>query len=164
MALQHVLVPLDGSPFAEQALQYAVSLVSETGKVTLLMVIEIPVIYSMVSPSPPILPGEMEDYETHRKKRLLRSQEYLNRIANELSVSKIDCKVINAPDPAETIVETARDQQVNAIVMSTHGRRGVSRWLMGSVTQKVLHAAPCPVFVVPNRALPNPESAHTPNC
>jgi len=151
MTLKHVLVPLDGSPLAEQGLQYAERLVGKAGKVTLLMVVELPLVYPMVSPSPPILPGEIEDYETHRKKQLLKSQEYLNLIAKKLSVGEIEHKIVDAADPAEIIVEIAEEKQVDAIVMSTHGRRGLSRWLMGSVTQKVIQAAHCPIFIIPNR-------------
>jgi nucleotide-binding universal stress UspA family protein len=155
MVLQHVLIPLDGSPLAEQALQYAESLVGKAGKVTLLMVVELPVIYPMVSPSPPILPGEVEDYEMHRKKILLKAREYLNQISPKISMTNIQFHVVDAHDPAETIIEIAKEKQVDAIAMSTHGRRGLGRWLMGSVTQKVLQAAPCPILVIPNKVVAN---------
>ena len=57
--------------------------------------------------------------------------------------------MVEAGDPATVIVETAQKLHVDAIVMSTHGRSGLSRWLFGSVTQKVLAASCCPVFVIP---------------
>ena len=53
-------------------------------------------------------------------------------------------------DPASVIVDTAGQLHVDAIVMSTHGRSGISRWIFGSVTNKVLGMAECPVLVVPS--------------
>ncbi|MBZ0306650.1 MAG: universal stress protein [Anaerolineae bacterium] len=51
--------------------------------------------------------------------------------------------------PSETIVEVAKKLNVDAIVMSTHGRSGLSLLLLGSVTHKVLNTSACPVFVIP---------------
>ncbi|MFQ5530430.1 MAG: universal stress protein, partial [Gemmatimonadota bacterium] len=60
-----------------------------------------------------------------------------------------DVKVIFDDDPAHTIVAFASEQPIDLIVMATHGRTGVGRWLMGSVTSKVLRASSVPVVVVP---------------
>jgi universal stress protein A len=49
-------------------------------------------------------------------------------------------------DVAETILETARDQKVDLIVMGTHGRHGIAHLLLGSVAERVLRDAPCPVL------------------
>jgi nucleotide-binding universal stress UspA family protein len=146
--MEHVLVPLDGSPLAEQALPHAESLAD---RLTLVMAIELPDIYPMISPSPPILPGEVEDYNTRRNRIMLHGEAYLTQIAKKLSAAKVEVEVVASDDPAETIVKVAAEKQVDAIVMSTHGRTGLRRWLMGSVTQKVLQASPCPVVVIPNR-------------
>ena len=50
--------------------------------------------------------------------------------------------------PFQEIVETAKSQQVDLIVMGTHGRTGLHHVLLGSVAEKVVHLAPCPVLVV----------------
>ena len=60
--------------------------------------------------------------------------------------------------PAERILEQAEELAVDAIVMSTHGRSGVSRWVFGSVAQKVLSGASCPIFIIPLRSLHSPET------
>ena len=52
------------------------------------------------------------------------------------------------------IVERAHALHVDAIVMSTHGRSGLNRWMFGSVTQRVLALMPCPVLVVPGQGSP----------
>jgi nucleotide-binding universal stress UspA family protein len=66
-------------------------------------------------------------------------------------------------DPAPAIVEYARDHDIDLIVMGTHGRTGVSRALLGSVTERVVRSAPCPVLAVPGelpfRAVAAPEAS-----
>jgi nucleotide-binding universal stress UspA family protein len=55
-------------------------------------------------------------------------------------------------DPALQILQAARDTEADLIVMATHGRKGVSRVVLGSVTEGVLHATPCPLLTIPPRA------------
>jgi nucleotide-binding universal stress UspA family protein len=55
-------------------------------------------------------------------------------------------------DPAFQILQAGRDGQADLIVMATHGRKGVSRAVLGSVTEAVLHATPCPLLIIPARA------------
>jgi nucleotide-binding universal stress UspA family protein len=76
---------------------------------------------------------------------------YLKRIAENLTAtSQLEVRYeFFTGEPASIIVDRAKALNVDAIVMSTHGRSGFSRWLFGSVTQKVLNAMPCPVLVVP---------------
>jgi nucleotide-binding universal stress UspA family protein len=57
-------------------------------------------------------------------------------------------KQVEATAPAERILAYVEDQDIDLIVMGTHGRRGLSRALLGSVTEAVVRQAPCPVFVV----------------
>jgi hypothetical protein len=56
--------------------------------------------------------------------------------------------------PAEEIAQTAADLEADLVVVGTHGRRGISRLLLGSVAEAVVRLAPCPVFVVRPKALP----------
>jgi nucleotide-binding universal stress UspA family protein len=62
-------------------------------------------------------------------------------------------------DPAQAIVEYARSQGIDLIVMGTHGRTGVSRALLGSVTERVVRSAPCPVLAVPGDLPPRAVAA-----
>jgi nucleotide-binding universal stress UspA family protein len=59
--------------------------------------------------------------------------------------------VVEIGEPAHIIAETAVKEHVDAIMMTTHGRSGVSRWLFGSITNKVLNVATCPVLVIPSK-------------
>ncbi|NJN82626.1 MAG: universal stress protein [Caldilineaceae bacterium] len=55
-------------------------------------------------------------------------------------------------DPADRIIKFVTDNNIDVVVMSTHGRTGLKRWFMGSVAQKVLHHASCPVLIVRDEA------------
>lgn len=149
--LSHILVPLDGSTLAEMALEHAKRIVAPDGKITLVTVVqapEFPVYDFYPSPSPSV-----KSYETALHDAMPRAKEYLERVAHDLEQEMhIQVAVeVEAGDPASVLVELAMRLHVDAIVMSTHGRSGFSRWIFGSVTQKVLGVTPCPVFVVPGR-------------
>ena len=58
----------------------------------------------------------------------------------------------HSANPGASIVDYARDHEISMIVMASHGRSGVSRWLLGSVANKVVQSSPVPVVVVPVRS------------
>jgi nucleotide-binding universal stress UspA family protein len=149
--LNHVLVPLDSSELAEEALAYARQVTGPGGKITLMMVVIAPeYVTSGFYPVP--FEYQVENYETIRQNRIKEAQDYLTTIAGRLKDDNFDVShAILVGDPAECIVEQADSLAVDAIVMSTHGRSGLSRWVFDSVTQKVLSATERPVLVVPNR-------------
>jgi len=138
--LKHILVPLDGSALAEKALDYAVRIIAPKRRITLVCIVEIPDVASSFHPNIMMV----EDH-------LASARLYLDRIASELRKEhqlRVDIE-IKVGDPATMITNIAETEFVDAIVISTHGRTGVQRFIFGSVTQKVLNAMPCPVFVVP---------------
>lgn len=147
--LKHVLVPLDGSQLAEQALGYVSQIVDpNVGSVTLLSVLDVPD-YPIGAYYPSMMSVEMTP-ENVSEKMMPRAQSYLEHHAESLRAAGyvVDIEVVIG-EPASMIVELAEEKSVDAIVMSTHGRSGLSRWIFGSVANKVLIAAPCPVFIVP---------------
>ena len=149
--LSTVLVSLDGSELAELALPYAREIVDKSGEIVLLSIVDLPdfPIYT-VYPVPIAAPEP--DYNVVVTDMLSKAREYLDHLANNLRLSGYRVKtVVKAGDPAECIIEESQSRGVDAIVMSTHGRSGLSKWLFGSVTQKVLSVMPCPVVVVPGK-------------
>lgn len=149
--LRHILVPLDGSELAYSALEHVKDILDPAGTLTLLTVLEnpdLPVYDFYPMPTAPLL-----DYEKMFETAKARAQEYLAHIATEMGGGhRFDIRYeVEVGDAATTIVETAKKRQVNAIVMCTHGRSGLSRWLFGSVTEKVLMSSVCPVYVTPAR-------------
>lgn len=142
---KHILVPLDGSSLAEKALDYAVQIVAPKRRVTLVSIVEIPDVANTFHPLPANL--------TMVEENLASAREYLNRVAIELRQKhKLRVNIeVRVGKPAEVITHLAETEFVDAIVMSTHGRNGIERFIFGSVTQKVLNAMPCPVFIVPGK-------------
>ncbi|MBZ0285278.1 MAG: universal stress protein [Anaerolineae bacterium] len=149
--LKHVLVPLDGSQLAEDALQHAASILGADGRMTLVSAVEVPEvpIYGYYPPA------TIPDYDAAKADLLPQARAYLDGVAKNLKrlhpemVISIEAEI---GEPAEIITNMAEKYHVDAIVMSTHGRSGLSRWLFGSVTNKVLSAKPCPVYVVPSQS------------
>jgi nucleotide-binding universal stress UspA family protein len=145
----HILVPLDGSGISEEALTEATRMLGVGGKITLVTAVDVPELpahsfdlYGGVIFSDSETQRQMEDWAKH----------YLDSTAEALTEEgfKVN-KVVVVGDPAKIISETATLEKVDAIVMTTHGRSGVSRWLFGSITNKVLSIAPRPVLVVPSQ-------------
>ena len=137
-----IVVALDGSELSEGILPYARSFAKTLEiPVELLHVVDPDhFLYSVFAHQ-----GRYYDIMTAEKKR---SIDYLSKIATSFSDStSVDCSV-ETGNPAEVIVDRAASHAGILIAMTTHGRSGIKRWLLGSVAQKVLHAAVSPLFLV----------------
>lgn len=148
--LDHILIPLDGSLLAEEALGPAKQILNPQGKVTLINIVET-LVHWEFGIAPEILLGQSDDVT---EQIMPRARIYVEHIAKSIRAEGFEVVTLALyGDAATMIVETASARKVDAIAMSTHGRSGFSRWLFGSVTSKVLSAAPCPVFVIPSKHL-----------
>ncbi len=139
MAVSHnVLVPLDGSELAECALDAARD-VAES--ITLLVVTYAP------SAEPLREFAASEDVSTTDAAEI-----YLDQVAGRLDGHDVRKVTVAGRNVAEEIVAYAAANDVTMIVMSTHGRSGIGRWLIGNITDKVVRISAVPVLVVPARA------------
>ena len=141
MTVHHVLVPIDCSPSAEQALAYAIAIAQKLqARVTLLHVIQPPLVAGAdmgAWPSPAFL-HELEAAIT-------RDMEgYLARVTDAGLAGAI---AVMHGVPFQEILDTAKTRQVDLILMGTYGRTGLSHILLGSVAEKVVRLAPCPVLI-----------------
>jgi nucleotide-binding universal stress UspA family protein len=149
---QRILVPLDGSPRAEQALPVAARIARATGgTIILLRATPIPIqygpyMYGSYPSSAPVFSREILDAD------LARAQYYLAAAAQSehLVGIRTETKAIAGP-AAHTILTIARLQHVDLIVMCTRGLTGLKRWVLGSVAHKVLRHSTIPVLVLPVR-------------
>lgn len=141
--VKQILVPLDGSALAEAALSHARYLAQQLGsRIVLLRIVVSP--YSIAAPDL-ILAG----YDASHDDFVRAAREYLETVAADLRSDGLSVSILTGEGPvAEAILEAAADAGVDMIVMSTHGRGGVSRWVYGSVADRVLQAATCPVLLV----------------
>jgi universal stress protein A len=136
MKCQHILVPVDFSPDAERALDYAIALARQfQAHLTLLHIIHIPVTTDVDLSS---YYGEME---TSAQQGMAANQK---RVADAGLTADI---AIMRGTPFREIVDVAGNQRVDLIVMGTHGRTGLQHLLLGSVAERVVRLAPCPVMV-----------------
>lgn len=151
--LCHVVVPLDGSNLSEQALAYAKDVLCENGKITLVSIVELPMDTDYALVDIPMTVVAARAYsEDDLNVTYRRVRDYLESKARQLTNNGYEVQtVVETGDPATVIVDIAHTHDVDAIVMTTHGRTGLSRWLFGSVTQKVVSTMPCPVLVVPGK-------------
>ena len=143
LPLQKILVPTDFSDTASEALKYSADLANRyDAEVTLLHVYPLPgLAYSegFVAPSPEAMESAIELINRAMKQSLER--------AREAGVQKLASQSISG-HPFPVIVQTARDGDYDLIVMGTHGRTGLRHALLGSVTEKVVRKAHCPVLTV----------------
>jgi nucleotide-binding universal stress UspA family protein len=140
---RRILVPLDGSELAEQVVPYARLLGrSLKADIELLRITE---------PVPPEVGDILKGKYPHEIAAGLQHQakQYLDKLLPSAAGGGLKVTSLVAEgSPAEVIVKTAEGQPATLIAMSTHGRSGVTRWVMGSVTDKVLHATTNPLLII----------------
>jgi nucleotide-binding universal stress UspA family protein len=141
------MVPLDGSPLAAQALPLAADLAERAGAELLMMqAVEASIeAYPLIAPlgRPDLMPSEMLRMLRVRAGQQLEDQAALLRDRG----IHVATHVVNG-HPAEAIIDEATRHTVDLLVIATHGYSGLKRWALGSVTDKVLHAATTPLLLV----------------
>ena len=145
MAIKRILVPIDFTRDSDAALGYAVSLAQQLGaSVHLLHVVENPLTAGMWSAGVYTVeaPGLQVDVVRDAEERLTRMIPTIAGVRYGLEHD------VRTGPPAATIVEFARDQLSDLIVMGTHARTGLAHALIGSVAEQVLRTAPCPVLTL----------------
>ena len=156
---QNVVVPLDGSSIAEQVLPHVKDLISgRTTRVHLISIAPLsPVgtgagaplhLYPLV-----ISPADLELHAQERDRIEEELRNYLRGIAIELTEGNVKTQVeVRFGEPAEEILAYAEDVKANLIAMCTHGRTGLARWAYGSIAEKVMRHADCPVLLIRAKA------------
>lgn len=141
MLPKHILVPTDLSEGAEQALDYACELARTLGaQIHLLNVVSIP---SLGVPELGLaLTATMID------QLVVDNQTAIDRLAKTRCTAQVGNVLVKMGDARDVINETAKELAIDLIVMGTHGRRGISRALLGSVAETVVRSAPCAVLTV----------------
>ena len=134
------LVPVDFSKGSEAALSHAVALAKED-KAKLILI--------HVIPAAMVYPGEATKFDFYA---LLErdARENVARLAKRKKLKPTDYRLIlvRGVDPADVIARQARQLRVSMIIMGSHGRTGLQRLLMGSVAERTLRYARCPVLIV----------------
>jgi len=137
-----MLIPLDGSKTAEEVLPYARRLAAGARvAVELLGVVEMGDIAEDIASNQAAYAGALV------REAIRNSTEYLEKLAQTFHDGKVRCDVQQGR-PEDIIIAAASADRATLIAMATHGRSGVTRWLLGSVTEKVLRGTVNPLLVV----------------
>ncbi len=139
--IKKVLVPIDFSDYSKEALIYTLNFIKcFNADITLVYVIE-PVIY------PPDFSATQISIPPTDVEITKNAEENLNRLINREIPSEIKVKsVIKIGKPFYEIIETAKEENIDLIIISSHGHSGVEKILFGSTAEKVVRKAPCPVL------------------
>jgi nucleotide-binding universal stress UspA family protein len=135
-----VLLPFDFSDAATEALATARDMVARTELLWILHVVP-----PVSSASPGFLMGEV-DPDTLRA----QADTALAKAISEAGFGEARRRIAIG-DPASEIIDVAREIDAHVIVMPSRGKTGLRRWMIGSVAEKVVRQAPCPVLVLPIR-------------
>ena len=140
--MEKLLVATDGSKFSKSAIREAISLAKTCSS----KLIAVSVVTTNV---------EFEDLVPQVVAKAEREvREHLESIKNKALKEGVDCEIVihRSEEPFRDIVNDAAKNKVDMIIIGTHGRTGLKRLMMGSVTAKVIGHAPCKVLVVPKDA------------
>jgi nucleotide-binding universal stress UspA family protein len=141
MEFHRILAPTDFSKYSMQAIKYARDLAQTfTGTLVLLHIVELPP-YPIEGLPPSELGGNLADDLEHQ------ATSDLARVLTDEAEVKIVRRVV-VGIPYRKIIEVAEAEKVDLIVMATHGRTGLSHLFMGSVAERVVRTAPCPVLTI----------------
>ncbi len=144
IAIRNILAPTDFSPHAEVGLRYACSLAEKFG--ARLHVLHILSEVVPVGPDPMIAPVLPPDYYTESE---AQSQEALKDVIKpEWGKPAAIETVVKWGSPVEVVLEYARNSPIDLIVIATHGRTGLSHFLLGSVAERIVREGPCPVLTI----------------
>jgi nucleotide-binding universal stress UspA family protein len=144
MSFKRILFPTDGSEVTGKALATALDLAKSSSGQLFTISVKEPFPYSAISEMQPVPPQEF--YDAQERIAAARVKE----VVDAAQAAGVSCKghTVEALHPWEAILDHAKSQQCDLVVMASHGRRGVAALLLGSETQRVLIHSPIPVLVV----------------
>jgi nucleotide-binding universal stress UspA family protein len=151
--LKQILLPLDGTPLAEQMIEPALTLGGLMGAAFTLLRVVKPAVRINYLPEGSTLEGMTDNYleRIHAQQKQLHdeAQGYLDGVAARLRSRAVgvEARVVVEEQPAVGILRQARAHGADLIAMETHGRRGLSRLLLGSVADKVVRGGTLPVLL-----------------
>lgn len=136
---ERILVALDGSRYSEAALDQAISLAKTChSRIFAITVVD-------------LYPAQFELAPDLHARMSQQANQTLGMARERIEKENIPCETIvhTGGQPHEFIVEEAKNKNIDLIVMGTHGRTGLRKFIMGSVAERVIGHAPCSVMVVP---------------
>ena len=140
--IKRILVPIDFSASSLEALAYASQLTQRFGAELLVLHVVEPVYAAEPNVGSADLTTLLDEQERIADEQLARISANLSKQGQRVR-TQVECGV-----PAQAIVEVANDSATDLIVIATHGRTGLSHMLIGSVAERVVRLANCPVLTI----------------
>jgi nucleotide-binding universal stress UspA family protein len=144
---QRIMVAVDGSETAERGLKEAIALANDQkAQLAIVYVIDLVVIFEFGEP--------VVTYADSAREYARSTVEGARRAAQEAGIEPdiLSPEIVTTGyHVADTIAQLARDWKADLLVVGTHGRRGVSRLLLGTVAERIVRVAPCPLLLVRGR-------------
>lgn len=140
-----IVLALDGSHLAETAIPHGVELARRFGTRLILLRVVTPI----VGPDDFAYGPNPYTYQHLLEAETKAAQTYVDVKARELRNQDVRAEsVVRQGEPASTVLDYAAEAGAKLLVLATHGRTGMARWVFGSVADRVLRNAPCPVLLV----------------
>jgi len=147
VSFKRILVPLDGSTMAERALAPAMALAEAMSAKVILLRVAIPLSLNL----------DPRFYQFIIKTRQDEAVRYLHSIQSHFNSSPVNLETqVIVGRGARSIINYAQENDIDLIVISSHGSSGINRWIYGSVADKVLHNAPCAIVLIHSQAQVEP--------
>lgn len=149
--LRSILLPLDGSRLAEEALPFAVSLADRTGAALHLVTVHVPIPRGAISESDPDWDSDYRD----------RQAAYVKEVADRLEQGgqPRPRAELREGEAADELVAYIGEADIDLVVLATHGRGGVERAWLGSVADRLVRRMTVPLLVIPARERDEPAAA-----
>jgi nucleotide-binding universal stress UspA family protein len=143
---QKILVPLDGSPLAECVFPHVEALAGGC-KVKEVVLVRVAEPFRQPTPSEYVI--KPEDVIRINEEIRGEAEKYINQAKAKVNLKGVEVNTaVLRGNPAETLAEYSSKNGVDLIIIATHGRSGVSRWVWGSVADRILRSACIPVLMV----------------
>jgi nucleotide-binding universal stress UspA family protein len=141
---KHILIPTDGSDLSGKAVQHGIALAKSEGAEVSGITVTVP--FHVLALDPDTLTDTPASYQ---KRMAAVAEKYLKQIENAATPAGVTCDVISLEheQPYQAIIDAAKKNGCDLIVMASHGRRGLSALVLGSETVKVLTHSTIPVLV-----------------
>lgn len=137
-----ILVPLDGSKLAEGVLPHAKALAYSEGAELILLIVGANPALDFVFSDPGLADRAVQEQEE-------RSKKYITEIESQLKSAGFKTSTqLRVGSVADVILGVAEELQIDIIAMSTHGRTGPARWLVGSIAERVVYHSKIPVLLI----------------
>ena len=139
---QHILIPTDGSPLSRKAIEHGIAIAKETGAKVTGITVSTP--YYVFASDPDLL-----SQDVYEKSTTAFANKCLIEFKAIAAAAGVSCNTIHVQhsQPYQAILDAAKNERCDLIIMASHGRRGISAIVLGSETVKVLTHSTSPVLV-----------------